>query len=228
MDTHSTKKFSWRLAILLCLGAGLFAVVISVLFQVRSEAIKGVLADSPSSATAVLAEATTTSPAVSLGSSYDVPGKPVRLIIPAIGVNANVQSVGLFWNGDGDMSIPTNFTDVAWYNGGPRPGMPGNAVIDGHLDGRNVKEAVFYKLGDLQPGDMVEVVDAAGKMWDFKVMRLEDYAYTATTTDIFSGDNSAARLNLITCAGDWITSENGYNERVVVFTQLVPGVSASS
>jgi sortase (surface protein transpeptidase) len=169
-----------------------------------------------------------TAAAAGLGSSFNMPGKPVRLIIPAIGVNANIQSVGLFWNGDGEMSIPTNFTDVAWYNGGPRPGMPGNAVIDGHLDGHNVKEAVFYKLGDLKPGDMVEVVDTAGKTWNFQVLRLADYDYNATTTDIFVGDNSEARLNLITCAGDWIPSQKVYNERVVVFTELVTASSSIS
>jgi sortase (surface protein transpeptidase) len=119
------------------------------------------------------------------------------------------------------MSIPTNFTDVAWYNGGPLPGMPGNAVIDGHLDGHNVKEAVFYHLGDLAPGDLVEVVDSAGIIWKFQVVRLADYGYNASTTDIFSGDASKARLNLITCAGDWIKGQGIYNQRVVVFTELV-------
>jgi sortase (surface protein transpeptidase) len=98
--------------------------------------------------------------------------------------------------------------------------MPGSAVIDGHLDGKNVKEAVFYDLGNLKSGDLVEVVDAKGKMWKFDVTRLATYAYDASTTDIFSGDDSAAHLNLITCAGDWITAQKIYNERIVVFTQL--------
>ncbi len=126
----------------------------------------------------------------------------------------------LFWNGDGAMGIPTNFTDVAWYNGGPVPGMPGSAVIDGHLDGRNVKEAVFYRLGDLRPGDIVEVVDANGATSTFNVVRLADYSYNATTTDIFEGDLLKARLNLITCAGDWIKGQGIYDKRVVVFTEL--------
>ena len=45
------------------------------------------------------------------------------------------------------MGVPTNFTDVGWYRYGPAPGTPGNAVIDGHLDGKSVPEAVFYNLG---------------------------------------------------------------------------------
>jgi hypothetical protein len=165
-------------------------------------------------------EATSTA-TVGLGSSYNGSLNPARLVIPAIGVDAAVQSVGLFWNGNGEMSIPTNFTDVAWYNGGPRPGMPGSAVIDGHLDGHDVKEAVFYRLGDLKPGDLVKVIDGKGNIFTFSVIRLADYDYNASTNDIFSGDTSKARLNLITCAGDWLPSQKLYNQRVVVFTELV-------
>lgn len=148
------------------------------------------------------------------------PGFPTRLIIPAIGVDANIQSVGLFWNGDGSMGIPTNFTDVGWYNGGPLPGMPGSAVIDGHLDGKYIREAVFYNLKKLVAGDLVEVVDGRGKTWRFKVLRVAAYAYNATATDVFSGDVSSARLNLITCGGSWIKSRKSYDTRTVVFTEL--------
>ena len=140
----------------------------------------------------------------------------------------SLESVGLFWNGDGDMGIPSNFTDVAWYNGGPRPGAPGNAVIDGHLDGRNVREAVFYKLGDLVPGDLVDVVDQNGTTWQFQVVRLATYPYdTSSTADIFSSSGTGEDLNLITCAGDWLKSQNSYNQRIVVFTRLT-GIAAQA
>jgi hypothetical protein len=215
MDTNSTKRFSWKAAILLSFGVGLLSAGLSVFLQVRSQTISGIQVSNIQSAP------TATPPIIGLGSSFETPSRPVRLVIPAIGVDAAIQSVGLFWNGNGEMGIPTNFTDVAWYNGGPRPGMPGSAVIDGHLDGKNVKEAVFYDLGKLQPGDLVDVIDASGTMLQFRVVRLATYAYNATTTDIFSGDASKVDLNLITCAGDWLKSQKLYNERVVVFTELV-------
>jgi hypothetical protein len=223
MDTQKTKPFSLKTAILLFLSVGLVTVCASIFFQAHSQAVQGASTSvSPPAISAGDPNPATTTPAVvGLGSSFVVPGKPVRLIIPAIGVDANIQSVGLFWSGNGEMGIPTNFTDVAWYNGGPVPGMPGNAVIDGHLDGRNVKEAVFYRLGDLTPGDLVEVVDTKGASSTFQVVRVADYAYNATTTDIFSGDASKARLNLITCAGDWIKGQGIYDQRVVVFTELI-------
>jgi len=195
METFSLKK-----AILLCCGIGLLTAGLSVALQGQGWSERSVSAAS---------------------STVTLPSRPARLIIPAINVDAPIESVGLFWSGNGEMGIPSNFTDVAWYNGGPRPGMPGSAVIDGHLDGRYVKEAVFYNLDKLKPGDLVEVVDQKGITWQFKVSRLTDYDYNATTTDIFSGDASAARLNLITCAGDWIKGQGLYSQRIVVFTELV-------
>lgn len=228
MDTKTTKPFSFKTAILLFLSVGLLTASLSIFFQARGQqgqSVQNVPVLSPIPNPAEDPKpAVATAAAASFGSSFTVPGKPARLIIPAIGVDAAVQSVGLYWNGDGSMGIPTNFTDVAWYNGGPVPGAPGNAVIDGHLDGRNVKEAVFYSLGSLQPGDLVEVVDTKGVTLNFQVTRVADYDYNASTTDIFSGDASKARLNLITCAGDWVKGKGIYNKRVVVFTELVPAV----
>jgi sortase (surface protein transpeptidase) len=229
MDTNSTKKFSWTAAILIFFIVGLLTAGLSVFVQARSQTqiVQNSHAVDPKPATILLsdksAEIATATPAmVGLGSSFKMPGKPVRLIIPAIGVDAAIQSVGLAWakENKGDMGVPTNFTDVAWYNNGPLPGMPGNAVIDGHLDGKKVQKAVFYNLGDLKPGDLVEVIDASGTILQFQVVRLMVYDYNAPTGDIFSGDASKARLNLITCAGDWLKSQKLYDKRIVVFTEL--------
>lgn len=213
MDT-GTALFSWKTAFLVSLGVGLLVAGLSIFIQTHGLTVAALITkDTP------VSEATSTP--VGIGTTFEAPGKPVRLIIPTIGVNANIQSVGLAWQGNGEMGIPTNFTDVGWYNGGPRPGEPGSAVIDGHLDGRNVKEAVFYDLGNLKAGDLVEVVDAGGKTWQFKVTDVKLYDYDASTTDIFSSDDSKAHLNLITCAGDWLKDQKQYNQRVVVFTELV-------
>jgi len=213
-NTPSQETFSWRTAILISFGVGLLVAGLSVFLQAQGVTVSALSSELPAPIVA------TSTPSGS-ASAYEIPGKPSRLIIPSIGVDANIQSVGLYWRGDGTMGIPTNFTDVAWYNGGPRPGEPGSAVIDGHLDGRDVKEAVFYNLGKLQTGDIVEVVDVAGKKFDFKVVDVKTYDYNAPTADIFSHDTSTSRLNLITCAGDWDKTQGLYNKRVVVFTELV-------
>ncbi len=219
MNANPTTKFSWKKAVLLSLGVGLLAAGLSIFTQVRVETMQG-SAEDPKPVIAASAVA-------GLGSSFDAPGVPARLIIPAIGVDAAVQSVGLAWQGNGEMGIPTNFTDTGWYNLGPRPGMPGNAVIDGHLDGRNVPRAVFYRLGNLKPGDLVEVRDKQGNLLKFRVVAVTLYDYNSDTAAIFNGDSSRARLNLITCAGDWMKTKKLYSQRVVVSAELITASSTN-
>jgi len=204
--------------VFLVLGVGLLTAGLSLFLQTSGFTVQAFLPGGQTPATTT--EAFAPAPAGN-GSSYTVPGAPARLRIPAIGVDANVQSVGLSWKGTGDMGIPTNFTDVAWYNGGPAPGAPGSAVINGHLDGKEVPQAVFYNLGKLKPGDLVEVEDKKGMLLQFRVVETKLYDYDAPTAEIFAGDASKTRLNLITCTGDWLTTEKLYSKRIVVFTELV-------
>lgn len=146
---------------------------------------------------------------------------PVRLVIPNINVDAHVQSVGLAENGSGEMGIPSNFTDVGWYEAGVRPGMRGNAVIAGHFNGKTVKEAVFFDLQTLEIGDEVFIISADGNEVAFKVVKIESYDYDDATNDVFISNDGKARLNLITCGGQWLPHEKVYDKRTVVFTESI-------
>lgn len=145
---------------------------------------------------------------------------PARLLIPTIGVDVPVESVGILSNGD--LATPTEhpWNDVGWYNGGPRPGEQGSAVIDGHLDRPGAYPAVFWNLRNIQVGDEVIVVDVHGKTLHFHVTAIMFYSpQHAPLQQIF--ENTAGRfLNLITCAGDWIPSQHQTTLRLVVFTSL--------
>lgn len=155
-----------------------------------------------------------------LGSSI-FPEQPARLIIPTLKIDAKIQKIGLSKTGNGSMGIPTNFTDVAWYKHGVIPGAPGSAVIAGHLNGKNVPRAVFYNLNRLRIGDLVMVVDQAGLTWSFRVTSRRLFNYNDSAADVFLGDASKQRLNLITCAGNWLKSQKLYNKRIVIFTELI-------
>lgn len=211
--TPSQKEFSWKRALLVSSGVAVAVLFVSVVLQ--SSGLNIGLFNSD------LFFSSASTSTKQIGSSFEMPAKPSRLIIPSIGVDAHIQQVGLAWQGTGDMGIPTNFTDVAWYKDGPRPGAPGSAVIDGHLDGRTVARAVFYDLAKLKVGDMVEVVDADGKSLNFKVTRVKTFAYQDDATEVFSKEVTTPRLNLITCTGDWLPDEHSYTDRTVVFTELV-------
>jgi LPXTG-site transpeptidase (sortase) family protein len=145
---------------------------------------------------------------------------PVRLIIPAISINAPVEEVGTQSNAD--LATPTQnpWEDVGWYNLGPHPGERGSAVIDGHLDRPGGFPAVFWRLRDLRVGDEVLVMNTSGKTLRFQVTRIALYMpQEAPIQDIF-GNWGGIYLNLITCAGDWIPSQHQTTLRLVVYTSL--------
>lgn len=153
-----------------------------------------------------------------------IPELPVRLVIPAIEVDAEVQFVGLDTSGTGAMGVPSNFTDVGWYKDGVRPGMQGSAVIAGHYNGKNTPRAVFYDLDTLKVGDEVVIMSAERIEDIYFVVKIETYDYDAPTTDVFISTDGKKRLNLITCSGDWMPESKLYNKRTVVFTELMTDV----
>lgn len=148
-------------------------------------------------------------------------GVPLRLRIPAIGVDATVEAVGVAANGE--LEVPTRqpWSDVGWYRLGPRPGERGSAVIDGHLDRPGGAPAVFWRLRELQPGAVVQVLDSQGQWRSFRVRSLAYYPPAQAPLQQIFADTSGHYLNLITCAGDWIPSEHQTQLRLVVYTTLV-------
>lgn len=144
---------------------------------------------------------------------------PLQITIPSIDVQAEIQPVGLTANGE--MDAPSNFVDVAWYKDGTVPGMKGSAVIAGHLSGKKVPEAVFFDLKKLVLGDEILVTDESGATWTFKVTAVKSYQYSDPADEVFLGDNTVARLNLITCAGSWLSGISLFEERIVIFSELV-------
>jgi len=104
--------------------------------------------------------------------TYDQPAPPARLQIPAIGVSTPLVRLGRL--PDGSIEVPHAWNTAGWYDQGPRPGQPGPAVILGHVDSKT-GPAVFYRLRDLRPGDVVRVGLTNGRTLVFRVKRTERY-----------------------------------------------------
>ncbi len=141
---------------------------------------------------------------------------PMRLVIPAINVNANIQNTGI--TSKGVMETPNNAVDAGWFDLGPRPGEKGSAVIAGHFDGKNGEAGVFTNLNKLKPGDKLYVQDYKGASTTFTVSgnRIYDPGYA---DEVFSS-NDGTHLNLITCDGVWDGDLKSYSKRLVVFTDI--------
>jgi LPXTG-site transpeptidase (sortase) family protein len=144
---------------------------------------------------------------------------PVRLLIPAIGVDAPVTVKGL--RADAVMDVPDGPEDVAWYNFTARPGMGGNTVISGHLDYHNYGAAVFWRLKELREGDMVEVRLADGSVLRYRVsLKLAYDARTAPVPEIV-GPTSKEVVTLITCGGTFDSGSRDYSNRLVVRAERI-------
>jgi LPXTG-site transpeptidase (sortase) family protein len=141
----------------------------------------------------------------------------MRLKIPKINVDANVESVGLTSNGD--MDVPIGSANAGWYNLGPRPGETGSAVIDGHFGvWKDGTVGVFNNLNKLQIGDNLYIQDGNGATLTFVVRELRTYDPTADASEVFGSSDGKAHLNLITCEGTWNAITKSYSNRLVVFT----------
>jgi sortase A len=147
------------------------------------------------------------------------PGEhPARLRIPTLGIDANVQYVGI--TKKSTMAVPSNFTDVAWYKYGPVPGQRGSAVMDGHVDNGLALDGVFKHLSDIKIGDDVYVDTKDGTPLHFVVIDVQLYPYKNVPTQLIFGQSNAVRLNLITCDGAWVKGDKTYDHRLVVYTIL--------
>jgi sortase (surface protein transpeptidase) len=143
---------------------------------------------------------------------------PERIVIPAIGVDAEVIDLGL--QPDGTMEVPTDFAQAGWFDRGPRPGRVGPAVIAGHVDDRS-GPAVFYDLAELRPGDHIEVHGADGVVVTFAVRETQQHPKDAFPTEAVYGGTPGAELRLITCSGEFDTDERSYRDNTIVFAERV-------
>lgn len=146
-------------------------------------------------------------------------GIPARLFIPAIAVNAVVESVGM--DHSGNMDVPKKPDHVAWYNLGYLAGENGNTVIAGHLDTTTGAPAVFYRLSDLKPGNTIRIEDQEGKIFTYQVISLKRFAYDNFPVKKVFGPSDKNYLNLITCQGTFNAEKKVYSHRIVVISELV-------
>jgi len=135
-----------------------------------------------------------------------------RLAIPRLGVDAQIQPVGM--DRSGAMASPGSLETVGWFNRGPLPGQAGDAVIAGHL-GLPSEPAVFSNLRLLRPGDSVQVVWPDGRLAKFRVTASELVAANAHPPGVFA-KSGAPRLSLITCDGEWEQASHSYTDRLIV------------
>jgi hypothetical protein len=144
---------------------------------------------------------------------------PETVRIPAIGVDAHIIALG---TGDDDIvNVPSLSTPMltSWFDGGVTPGQVGPAVLFGHVDSAVTGPAVFYRLGALQPGDLVYVTRADGSTAVFDVDAIDLYSEDAFPDRAIYGSTASPVLRLVTCGGDFDTKTHLYLDRTVAWAR---------
>jgi LPXTG-site transpeptidase (sortase) family protein len=142
-------------------------------------------------------------------------GDPLRVRIPAIGVDAPLVRLGL--NPDRTLEVP-GYDESGWYTGGSRPGDRGPAVIAAHVDSRT-GPAVFYRLRELKAGDAVHVDYRDGTV-TFSVRESQSFPKTSFPTAQVYGATVGPELRLITCDGTFDRKARSYRSNLVVWAGL--------
>jgi sortase (surface protein transpeptidase) len=161
--------------------------------------------------TATPAETSSSTPRPASASS-----KPVRIQVPAIGVDSTLVRLGL--TSKGALAVPTKAMTAGWYTGSAVPGRVGPAVIAGHVHWSGIP-AVFARLAELAPGDRVIVTLSDGTTATFGVDRVGTYAKARFPTSLVYGPLDVPGLRLITCGG-YDRATRTYDANVIVFATL--------
>ena len=142
--------------------------------------------------------------------------QPVAIRIEKAQVDAQVEVQEIV---DGVMLNPSGPFVVSWYRETGHLGDADNIVMAGHLDYYDVGEAVFYHLGDLGEGDVIEITGADDQVYKYKVEWVRNYAVAdldAKEIKRIVGRTSEEALTLITCGGPFDYNRGEYLERMVV------------
>ena len=170
---------------------------------------------------AVALEPVATKPAAQTSQMLSLPAfsrsEPTSLQIDAVSIDAAITGVGL--RRDKTIEVPGPKL-VGWYNQGPTPGEKGPSVLAGHVDYLD-GVAVFWRLLEVAPGDIVKVTRADGVTVSFRVDSIQQFDQDNFPTQAIYGALDYPGIRLITCSGTFNPVTHHYSHNTVVFGTMI-------
>ena len=138
---------------------------------------------------------------------------PVRLIIPKLVINSQIEPVSVATNNI--VEVPNDWSKTGWYSKTAKPGEVGTAVIVGHYDNQSGAPAIFYYLNQLEKEDKIIVLTDDSRELNYTVKEKTTLPFWSSIDDLMV-NNKNKNLILITCAGWWNQALRSYSERLVI------------
>ncbi|MCL2444523.1 class F sortase [Candidatus Saccharibacteria bacterium] len=142
----------------------------------------------------------------------NLPLAPSAITIPGIGTVNGMLSLGI--NARGEVDVPSNIWQTAWFNGSSMPGTRGAAFVVGHTPG------IFTGLRNLSMGQVISITMNNGAVINYRIQHIETVALGEVNMwrNLTTWNGAAEGLNLMTCAGHFVPALGTYSHRLSVFT----------
>jgi sortase (surface protein transpeptidase) len=151
--------------------------------------------------------------------SVPPPHRPERVHIASIGVDATIIDLGL--NPDRTLEVPEDIRLTGWWTGRSVPGEEGPSIVVGHVDSAAAGPGVFWRLRELDIGDVIHIERSDGSISEFRVIETELVLKDEFPTEKVYGSTEGSQLRLITCGGSFDRSARSYLGNVIVYAEHV-------
>jgi hypothetical protein len=141
------------------------------------------------------------------------PAPPQRISIPEADVETVIDPVG---TRKGEIEVPP-LGRAGWFEGGPRPGESGRAVLIGHLDTKR-GPGLFARVPQVRVGAGIRITDRRGEVYSYEVVGRAQVRKDRFPTAEVYGSASSPVLVLVTCGGPY-TEGRGYRDNVLLYAR---------
>lgn len=152
------------------------------------------------------------------------PVAPLAVRFAGVDIDEDIRPVGL--RDDGGLEIP-GADEIGWWRFGSSPGLPGTTVLAAHVSW-NGALGPFFRLGDAQIGDQLEVTAGDGSIRRYQVVERTMYMKGGLPTDRIWTTSGDETLVLITCGGEFNDDIHRYRHNIVVFATPVGTVTTDA
>ncbi len=144
---------------------------------------------------------------------------PTRVSVPSVGISMPVRPVGV--DRAGLMALPESAYTAGWYRFGRGPlDRSGSTVVAGHVDTPEEGVGPLARLASVRVGAEVRL-RAGGRPVTYRVVSVERVAKSVLDLPRLFARGGPARLQLVTCGGDYLPDRGGYQDNVVVTARRV-------
>ncbi len=144
--------------------------------------------------------------------------RPSRLVIPQIGVDADVTTIGLDRNRA--LAVPRRAAVAGWWSGGFVPGETGPTVVVGHYDSKTAP-GVFARLDQLSAGETIDIKLTDGSEYRYFVTEVQRLKKSTFPSERVYGPTDSSTLRLVTCGGKFDRRTGHYVDNTIVYAELL-------